>query len=844
MPDLGVGRKETCMNRIAVEHKARWLAAWTAGACAAALALIVAPVFAQGIAAGEGGAHEDAEPAYAVQQQHSAWHVGRPQPGGNGGGDIGGGAQEGDGGSGNYVHMVLIDNQSGTDCLRVSELKLLASDQSYSDIENEIDWSTINPIKDAVGEPAVVIPPNGRWVFPFETTGAYVGGHIYLRYTAESGPCPMEESSGGAVTLYGEQPIDQLAVDGDNDSLWDPWEEAYGLDTALDSGDDGPAGDPDGDDVLNLEEQERLTDPLDPGEPFTIPVGFTMFRSTSGSLDFLDNPIPADSFGAGSMPFDGIVPMESRPLSETPCSGPVPIDIVLNRPVPAVLPEIGDVQEIGIEVLGLSLKSTEPITVDYEGGAQTQFDVIVVLNTQKPTNGSLIVTRSHRTGGTVGFAFSPLALSIIFRETGNISNQHVVRRDFFIEPLPLPWQSTFNEYECPGCMGGDFWPGIVLSAPFQLGINGGGYTQDFFISCEPVEPGPEALETGAILLEIEQGTLQLGDGFPPLPAGLLGQVEDWEGTFPLAGTPLQSPPPGCSSDLSDDASVTLRLREGITPPAEGESIKVQVEMGALSLESTRARQIGAGLYNVDVALGNLRFSTGTAVITTVGPGVGVADIELEVFPRFTFSNVYAPDEPGVVWDWSQEGRSAYLRAFNVPCIFSHDAIQPVSCPISDLVLGVAPWSDPAKRPEGDVSADQVETTGKQDFAFTNGPLTLGVAATDLSGDPDGDGLTTFEESNTLTDPNDADSDDDGLPDGWEVFNSLDPLDDGSGQEENGAAGDPDNDGFTNFEEFMAGTDPRDPDSNPDNLPIALWIAAAAGLIAAGAVFARSSRIRA
>ena len=62
------------------------------------------------------------------------------------------------------------------------------------------------------------------------------------------------------------------------------------------------------------------------------------------------------------------------------------------------------------------------------------------------------------------------------------------------------------------------------------------------------------------------------------------------------------------------------------------------------------------------------------------------------------------------------------------------------------------------------------------------------------------GLTNLEEYTNETDSNDDDTDSDGMPNGWEVDNSLDPL-------TNDAVEDADGDRFTNLEEYLVGTDP-------------------------------------
>jgi hypothetical protein len=78
-------------------------------------------------------------------------------------------------------------------------------------------------------------------------------------------------------------------------------------------------------------------------------------------------------------------------------------------------------------------------------------------------------------------------------------------------------------------------------------------------------------------------------------------------------------------------------------------------------------------------------------------------------------------------------------------------------------------------------------------------------------DSDSDGLDDGDEVNTnFTDPNDTDSDSDGLNDGDEVNTYFtDPND-----------ADSDNDGFGDGDEVVAGSDPLDPLSMPNNAPVA------------------------
>ena len=90
----------------------------------------------------------------------------------------------------------------------------------------------------------------------------------------------------------------------------------------------------------------------------------------------------------------------------------------------------------------------------------------------------------------------------------------------------------------------------------------------------------------------------------------------------------------------------------------------------------------------------------------------------------------------------------------------------------------------------------------------------------IAGDTNSNRTYDGGEQWTETDPLNRDTDGDGLPDGWEVQNGLDPLDNGSlnmrtstaGNPNNGASGDIDGDGFTNATELVNGSDPRTADT--------------------------------
>ena len=79
----------------------------------------------------------------------------------------------------------------------------------------------------------------------------------------------------------------------------------------------------------------------------------------------------------------------------------------------------------------------------------------------------------------------------------------------------------------------------------------------------------------------------------------------------------------------------------------------------------------------------------------------------------------------------------------------------------------------------------------------------------ISKDYDSDELSDARERTLGTDPENADSDGDGMRDGWEVSHGFDPADPGDAVE------DPDYDGLTNLEEQDNGTHPFLTDTDSD-----------------------------
>ena len=157
--------------------------------------------------------------------------------------------------------------------------------------------------------------------------------------------------------------------------------------------------------------------------------------------------------------------------------------------------------------------------------------------------------------------------------------------------------------------------------------------------------------------------------------------------------------------------------------------------------------------------------------------------------------------------------------------------------VAQTTFGVAPMRVAADAPAGGVDC-QVTTASDPDGDGLSSSQEGELGTDPNDADTDDDGLDDGKEVGThLTDPTDADTDDDqlpdgaeigeygtdplnpdtdhgGVPDGTEVTAGTNPLD---SSDDSPLANDADGDGLTDIQEATSGTDPADPDTDGDGL---------------------------
>jgi hypothetical protein len=169
-------------------------------------------------------------------------------------------------------------------------------------------------------------------------------------------------------------------------------------------------------DMTKIEIPLAGNDFIDPAPDFWIvpesPVSSVHPGGPGGDL----GPIPADFFGPGSDPFDGVIYLKGESLGSTEFPN---ADAIVERTTPANLPEPYPASDgVQTEIVELNLVSTAPITVTFDGGMYTElWDVELELSTYPQPTGNMNITKNDANGGV--FDYSPLYVypSLIFTKT-------------------------------------------------------------------------------------------------------------------------------------------------------------------------------------------------------------------------------------------------------------------------------------------------------------------------------------------------------------------------------------------------------------------------------------------
>jgi hypothetical protein len=370
--------------------------------------------------------------------------------------------------------------------------------------------------------------------------------------------------------------------------------------------------------------------------------------------------LPADYFGPGSDPFEGQVALApGEPLDPTSAEGV----IAVAWPAPPVWPADppGTVNTVEIEIVGLSLKSAQPITVTYFGGTnQELWRVEVGLSVMPPPPGLCTATKTHENGGTYDAELIVQPRFVFER----MSDGQIVELDTGLEgwaPLTVPTVVPCDWVHAPD-------PTLQLAAP----------SAGLFTSCvlemAPGDPGsqcttmcPAAEQFGPMKLELipaelvpppepfsaVSGTepdgshIMFGDfDNPPIPADFFGPGSDpFTGDVTLRGEPLGPTTWG----LFDDSD-TLILRSnspfdrctGIPGPASW----IDAEIVALNLRAidpiivTYNGGLSPEAWDMEMRLSPTGERDGVLAAIKTHDNGGVFDADFAFHPRFVFRRQY------------------------------------------------------------------------------------------------------------------------------------------------------------------------------------------------------------
>ena len=118
-------------------------------------------------------------------------------------------------------------------------------------------------------------------------------------------------------------------------------------------------------------------------------------------LDFSSNPIPADFFGPGSDPFDGVIGFQGAPLETVPPDALPSANLIIRRYADTASLTLGTADTVLTRIVALHLESIQPVTISFNGGTSFgDYDVEAFLSrTVVQPGGSTLIYLEHQDGG-------------------------------------------------------------------------------------------------------------------------------------------------------------------------------------------------------------------------------------------------------------------------------------------------------------------------------------------------------------------------------------------------------------------------------------------------------------